>query len=116
VRANKGDLGYFAKGHMDDAFERAAFAMKTRGEISEPVKTRFGYHLIRFEDRKEGRQLSFDEASPDLMEKLKAEYLDVRRRQVLKAAYDPAKVQWNEPAVAALRKRVDPALLKGMSQ
>ena len=34
VRANKGDLVFFAKGHMDPAFETAAFAMKTRGEIT----------------------------------------------------------------------------------
>jgi parvulin-like peptidyl-prolyl isomerase len=97
---------------MDPAFEAAAFAMKKQGELSEPVRSRFGYHLIRFDDRKEQRQITFDEALPELLEKLKGEFLDFKRNQVLKSSYDPAKVQWNEPAVVGLRKHVDPALLK----
>lgn len=44
-----GDLGFFAKGVMDPAFEAVAFALK-KGELSEPVKSRFGYHLIKLED------------------------------------------------------------------
>jgi parvulin-like peptidyl-prolyl isomerase len=101
---------------MDAAFETAAFAMKTKGEISEPVKSRFGYHLIRFEDRKDSRPITFDEAMPDLIEKLKAEFLDMKRAQAFKLIYDPARTQWNEPAVAGLRKRVEPSLLKAATE
>jgi peptidyl-prolyl cis-trans isomerase C len=116
VKNNRGDIGYFTPGQMDPAFEAAAFAMKKPGELSEPVHTRFGYHLIRFEDRKPSHQVPFEDALPELLERLKADFIEQKRSQAWKAIYDPAKVNWNEAAVVGLRKHVDPALLKVPTQ
>jgi peptidyl-prolyl cis-trans isomerase D len=46
-----GDLGFFGRGVMDSVFEAAAFAM-AEGEISEPVRSAFGWHIIRVEEKK----------------------------------------------------------------
>ncbi len=54
-----GDLGFFVPGKMAPEFEKVAFGLKP-GETSEPVKTSFGYHLIKVEERREGFVRSFD--------------------------------------------------------
>ena len=46
---NRGDLGYFARGTMDPYFEEAIFSMRI-SEISKPVKSSYGYHIIKLED------------------------------------------------------------------
>lgn len=58
--ADGGDLGYFTAGTMVDEFNDAAFALQA-GETSQPVKTKFGWHVIRVEDRRLQEVPSFDQ-------------------------------------------------------
>ncbi len=55
-----GDLGYFSVGEMVPEFSKAAFALK-KGEVSQPVKTDFGWHIIKLEDRKTGVAQPYDQ-------------------------------------------------------
>ena len=67
--ANGGDLGTFRHGQMVPTFEQAAFAMQP-GDLSEPVKSPFGYHLIKVE-AKESK--SFEEVRPELERRMRPE-------------------------------------------
>ncbi|HHX26902.1 MAG TPA: hypothetical protein GX721_09575, partial [Firmicutes bacterium] len=60
-----GDLGFFERGVMDASFEEAAFNLGI-GETSAPVKTMFGYHIIRVEDKKPERLAAFEEVQDDV--------------------------------------------------
>lgn len=66
-----GDLGFFKKrGMMVDEFADAAFALKI-GEISEPVKSTYGYHIIKTTDRIEGKVDALEDVKPAIVSKLK---------------------------------------------
>ncbi|WP_320171329.1 SurA N-terminal domain-containing protein [Maridesulfovibrio sp.] len=60
-----GDLGWFGHGAMVKPFEDAAFALK-KGEVSKPVRTRFGWHLIKVEDIREAGQKEFDQVKDEI--------------------------------------------------
>lgn len=64
-----GDLGFFSSGEMVKPFEEAAFKMKT-GEISDLVRTPFGYHIIKVEDVKEARTKPLEEVREKIEEML----------------------------------------------
>ncbi len=65
-----GDLGYFARGEMPEEFEKAVFPLKP-GEISETVKTEYGYHIFLLVGRTGGKRLTFKEARKDIYKTLR---------------------------------------------
>ncbi|TSC93460.1 MAG: foldase protein PrsA [Candidatus Berkelbacteria bacterium Athens1014_28] len=55
---NGGDLGFFSRGQMDSDFEKTAFSTPV-GQVSEPIKTQFGWHIIKVNDKKGSVDKSF---------------------------------------------------------
>ncbi|MBQ7215112.1 MAG: peptidylprolyl isomerase [Synergistaceae bacterium] len=77
--ANGGDLGEFPRGVMVPEFEKTAFALKEPGEVSEPVKTQFGWHIIKLEERIPESAAPFEEVKPRILQELR----DQKTQQVL---------------------------------
>jgi len=65
-----GNLGFFGRGQMVPEFEKAAYAMETGAYTKKPVKTQFGWHVIKVEDRKRTDPPSFEAMEPELRNNL----------------------------------------------
>lgn len=72
TRFKGGDLGTIKKGQTIPQFEKTLLALKV-GEISHPVATQFGYHIIKLNDRTAGAPLSFEDAKDQVKEQIQIE-------------------------------------------
>ncbi|MGX5723268.1 peptidylprolyl isomerase [Shinella zoogloeoides] len=109
-KSEGGDLGYFAKGRMVPEFEAAAFALEKGAYSKEPVKTQFGYHVIKVEDKRKQQPPALDQVEPqvrqlvmrdkylELLEKAKAAAPIDITDAALKTAYDAVNKQEAEGA------------------
>jgi peptidyl-prolyl cis-trans isomerase SurA len=70
--ADGGDLGFFRRGQMVPAFDKVVFTLKD-GEVSDPVRTDFGWHVIKVEERRAIPVPGFEEVKEQLAEKLRRE-------------------------------------------
>ena len=70
-RNQGGDLGWLDKGTTEEAFETALFALN-KGDISQPVLTSEGYHVIQLRDIRPGKTRSFEEVKPELAKEYSA--------------------------------------------
>ncbi|MFT4159700.1 peptidylprolyl isomerase [Shinella sp.] len=112
-KSEGGDLGYFAKGRMVPEFEAAAFALEKGAYSKEPVKTQFGYHVIKVEDKRKQQPPALDQVEPqvrqlvmrdkylELLEKAKAAAPIDITDAALKTAYDAVNKQEAEGAEEA---------------
>ena len=87
--ANGGDLGEFGKGQMVKEFEDAAFAAEI-GHVVGPVKTQFGYHLIKVEDKKEAEDAKLD----DVKEQIKSEIMQKKQQEAYTAKVEALKKKY----------------------
>lgn len=87
-----GDLGFFGHGQMVPEFDAAAFALKP-GELSGVVTTKFGYHIIRLEEKKAAGLVAEPDVAPKIREYLASEKTGAAVEQKLKALREKAKIE-----------------------
>ncbi|MFN3868259.1 MAG: peptidylprolyl isomerase [Hyphomicrobiaceae bacterium] len=116
-----GMLGYFSQGQMVPQFEQAAFGLQ-KGQVSAPVKSQFGWHIIKLEDRRLKPPPSFDEvkdriltsmihqraqaAAASLREKAKVEYIDPEIKAEVEQQTGQAEAQQKE-IEAMIKKQIE---------
>jgi peptidyl-prolyl cis-trans isomerase C len=85
TKSRGGDLGYFAKNEMVPEFAEAAFKMKKDTVLEEPVKTQFGYHIIKLLDVRERAKPTYEQFAPSAIAEM--------RRQIMQDLLDKWKKQ-----------------------
>ncbi len=96
-----GDLGFFQKGQFVPEFEKVVFSMK-KGEISDPVKTPFGYHVIRLNDRVEPRLRELKAVKGVVEERLVLEKRSQAFKELVQKLKGNVKIEVNEKELETL--------------
>lgn len=71
--ANGGDLGFFGRGMMVPPFEQAAFALANAGDVSEPVQSQFGWHIIKLAEKRKSSPPTFEQLAGQIQNQLMME-------------------------------------------
>ncbi len=97
---NGGDLGYFSKGQMVPEFEKAASIMNIGDVSSAPVRTEFGYHIIKVTDKKKGPVIEFEKIKDMISQKLSGGKQKEAFEQYIAELKKNYKVEINKDALA----------------
>lgn len=101
-----GDLGFFGRGRMVPEFEAAAFALETPGQISEIVKTPYGYHIIQLEERRDGEQKPFDQVKEQIRATLRNEAMQAKTKEYYDGLKAKSNLTIDEEALERVAKSV----------
>ncbi|MDR1740342.1 MAG: peptidylprolyl isomerase [Synergistaceae bacterium] len=91
--ANGGDLGFFGKGQMVPEFEEAAFALEKPGDVSAPVKSAFGWHIIKLEEKKPAALTPYEDVKAQIIQFLTNEKKGEKYQSVLEELKKRYKVE-----------------------
>lgn len=118
-KENGGELGWFPRGRMVKEFDDAVFALRP-GEVSSPVKSQFGFHIIKLEDRRPAGVRPFEQVRDMVRQKVSEGLADAegsRRAAALKERIDAGKLtseeQWRSLADDVVTANITPMVAAG---
>lgn len=106
-KSSGGALGYFEKQAMVKQFAEAAFAMTEEGQLSKPVKTIYGYHIVRFDGRKKAGFLSFEEVSKTVVKQRKKQLRQKLHKDLIFATKSSGEFSIDLEGVAKLKESLE---------
>ena len=108
--ANGGDLGFFGKGMMVAPFEQAAYALTEIGQVSEPVQSQFGWHIIKLEEKRQSTPPTFEQVAGQLQQQLLMTTFDGTVAKLMEGVA----IDIPDPALAAaVQAQTEPAAAAG---
>lgn len=105
VASNSGNLGFFPRDAMVKPFSDAAFAMSI-GEVSKPVKTSFGYHIIHVLERREAGLQPFDAVKQQLINEQKQAFKNAKRDEIVSKFRSSQDIKVDEEAMMEFVKKM----------
>lgn len=102
-----GNLGFFGRGRMVKPFEDAVFALNSPGEIVGPVQTEFGYHVIRFVDRRPAGVQAFETVQDRLVQNEQVKFRRIVTGEEFARVGKLPGIEVNQEAIRALVQPID---------
>jgi peptidyl-prolyl cis-trans isomerase C len=96
-----GDLGFFPRGKMVAQFDQAAFDLKKPGDLSPVVKTEFGLHIIRLDERRPAARHPYQDVRQALVDRERARLRSEIRAKIIATLKDSQNIQYDLPAAKA---------------
>lgn len=106
AKSNKGDLGFFAAASMVKPFADAAFALSEPGQVSEPVESNFGFHIIKLIEKKPGFKKPFEAVKQDIIKGLQVEHFENVKREHIDAIKADKGIVSDTEAILGLKPKI----------
>jgi peptidyl-prolyl cis-trans isomerase C len=107
VKSNGGTIGWIVARQVDKSFWTGAFALQKPGDISEPIMSSFGYHVIRLDGKKAAELQPFEKVKDQALAEVKANYVKAAKAKMLDGIFKDPTLQMNQPALDSLTTKMD---------